>query len=67
MYQTGDRLEMLPDVQASLKALIARKIWGMTAYYLIINSANDPVYDRAVQLLEDPAAYDRLLAPAADR
>ncbi len=67
VYQTGDRLEMLPDVQASLKALIARKIWGMTAYYLIINSANDPVYDRAVQLLEDPAAYDRLLAPAADR
>ena len=65
VYQTGDTLDQLPDAQTSLKALIARKIWGTPAYFRILNTSDDAVYDLAIALLDDPAAYDRLLAPPA--
>lgn len=65
VYRTGDRLDTLPAARTSLKALIARKIWGTTTYYQILNEADDRVYRRAVELLNNPTAYGQLLLPPA--
>lgn len=53
--------ETLPDIELHLKALIARKLWDSNEYFRITNSAGDREFDKALELLQNPAAYARLL------
>ena len=51
----------LPDIRMHLKALIARKLWDSNEYFRITNSADDREFAKAVEILQHPAEYDRLL------
>ena len=54
----------LPDIRMHLKALIARKLWDSNEYFRITNSADDREFAKAVEILQHPAEYDRLLGNA---
>lgn len=43
----------LPQLRLQLKALVARDLWDMSEYYAIMNGQN-PVVQKAVQLLSNP-------------
>ncbi len=45
-------------MQIHLKGLIARGLYGESAYFYISNSVN-PIYQKAVELLNKPGYYDR--------
>lgn len=51
-YNEEEYKKSLPVINLQLKALIARDIWDMSEYYKIINQ-NDPVVQKALQLLEN--------------
>lgn len=42
----------LPFLNAQIKALVARDIWDMSAYYRIINDTND-IYERGLMIIAD--------------
>ncbi len=44
-----------------IRALIARDLWNSTAYFRIINEESS-VFKRAVEILEDPAKYQKVLS-----
>ena len=46
----AERQQTLPYLRLQLKALIARDLWDMDAYFSIINEAND-ILNRALELL----------------
>ena len=51
-YNEEEYKKSLPVINLQLKALIARDIWDMSEYYKIIHQ-NDPVVQKALQLLEN--------------
>lgn len=42
----------LPFLKAQIKALVARDIWDMSAYYRIINTTND-IYEKGLSIIAD--------------
>jgi carboxyl-terminal processing protease len=46
-------------IETQIKALIARNLWDMNAFYEIMSSI-DPEYNRAVELLKDDQAFKKL-------
>lgn len=49
-YDEEGCARMLPYITVQMKALVARGIWGMNAYYRIINQL-EPIYVRALEFL----------------
>ena len=49
-----------PIIKEQLKALIARDIFDMTAYYRVMNQFNDS-YSKALEIINDPQKYNTLL------
>lgn len=39
------------DIQIQIKALIAQRLWGMTAYFQVVNGNKDSIVDKAMQLM----------------
>lgn len=50
-----------PLIAMQLKALIARDLWSMNEYYRIMDNDNESL-KRALQILETPGEYDRILS-----
>ncbi|HAC22107.1 MAG TPA: peptidase S41, partial [Porphyromonadaceae bacterium] len=50
----------LPLIKLQIKALIARDLYDMGAYYEIINEVND-AYLKALQLIKDDKEYNAIL------
>ena len=44
-----------------IRALIARDLWNSTAYFRIINE-KAPVFRKALGILKDPEAYQKVLS-----
>ncbi len=51
-------------IALQLKALIARDLFDMTAYFMVMNPT-DPVFIKAMEIINDDEAYRRLLSPPA--
>lgn len=51
-YREEEYTKMLPYVTIQLKALIARGLWGMEAYYLIVNRLST-IYCRALEYIAE--------------
>lgn len=49
-----------PLMKLQIKALIARDLWDMNSYYRIIDAENESL-QRAMEILNTPGAYDRIL------
>lgn len=49
-----------PLIKLQLKALIARDLWEMNEYYQIMDAENESLI-KAVQILETPGAYEKIL------
>ena len=49
-----------PLIKEQLKALIARDLFDMTAYYRVMNQFNDS-YSKALEIINDPQKYNTLL------
>jgi carboxyl-terminal processing protease len=47
-------------IKLQLKALVARDLWDINAYYQIIDNDNE-VLKKAVELLQTPDAYEQIL------
>lgn len=47
-------------IALQLKALIARDIWSMNEYYRIMDAENESL-QKAIQLLQTPGAYEKIL------
>lgn len=50
----------LPLIKLQIKALVARDLWDMNAYYEIIDVDNEAL-QKAVQILQTPGAYENIL------
>lgn len=50
-----------PALRVYIKALIGRDLFEQSTYHLVANSIN-PVYQAALQLIDNPAEYNRLLS-----
>ena len=53
------------EILLILKALIASNIWHSNEYYRIINE-NDPVIDKAREIISDAKTYNSILARRSD-
>ncbi len=53
----------LSDTEYLLRALVARKLWGTTEYYRIVNSSDDPEFEAALRIITAPEEYERLIGP----
>lgn len=51
-------------ISTILKALIGRDLFETPTYYKIVNPVLNPVYTRGLEIINDPAAYNRYLSPA---
>jgi len=49
-----------PLIKLQLKAMIARDLWEMNEYYQIMDAENESLI-KAVQILETPGAYEKIL------
>lgn len=49
-----------PLIKLQIKALIARDLWDMNSYYKIIDAENESLR-RAIELLNTPGAYEKIL------
>jgi carboxyl-terminal processing protease len=49
-----------PLIKMQLKALIARDLWEMNEYYQIMDADNESL-TKAVEILQTPGAYDKIL------
>jgi len=47
-------------VKLQLKALIARDLWDVNAYYQIMDVENSSL-QKAIEILETPGAYEKIL------
>ncbi len=56
----------LSDTDYLLRALVARKLWGTTEYYRIINSSDDPEFVEALRIITTPDEYERLIGPSKE-
>lgn len=52
-----------PLIRAIVKALVARDLFENGSYYRVINPLFNPIYIRALELINDPARYDNILNP----
>lgn len=52
-----------PLIRAIVKALVARDLFENGSYYRVINPIFNPIYIRALELINDPARYDNILNP----
>ena len=69
LVETGEALKVaydeeayktsLPMLKLQLKALVARDLWGMNEYFMVINNVNDSL-NKALALLSD-SRFDSLL------
>ncbi len=59
-FNEQEYLRSEKEIVRSLKALVANNIWNTTEYF-IINNEDDRVIKRALEVINDPAAYRRLL------
>ena len=50
-----------PALEVYIKALIGRDLFEQSTYHLVANSIN-PVYQAALELIDNPAEYSRLLS-----
>ena len=49
-----------PLIKLQLKALIARDLWEMNEYYQIMDADNETL-SKAIEILQTPGAYDKIL------
>ena len=49
-----------PLIKLQLKALVARDLWEMNEYYQIMDADNETL-QKAVEILQTPGAYDKIL------
>ena len=49
-----------PEIKSVMKALIARDIWDMNEYFMVINE-NDQAISKALEVLNDSQLYETLL------
>lgn len=56
-------LESLPNLKASLKGLIARKLWDTNEYFIIMNGSGDKEFGKALEVMDNWDEYSRLLEP----
>lgn len=49
-----------PEIKSVMKALVARDLWDMNEYFMVVNE-DDEAINRALEVLNDPNRYDRLL------
>lgn len=54
-----DITESIPRLQTWVKALIARNMWKVGAYYEIVNEMN-PIYQEALRTIKDKKLYKKL-------
>ena len=59
-YNEEEFQKSLPLIKAQLKALIARDLFDMSAYFKIMNQYNDS-YQKALELIGMQEAYEQLL------
>jgi carboxyl-terminal processing protease len=55
-----------PLIKLQIKALIARDLWDMNSYYKIIDAENESL-QRALEILNTPGAYEKILSSPAAR
>lgn len=55
----------LSTAQTQFKALVARNLWGVSQYFQIINTLNDP-YVRGLSILHD-GTYEQILSPGGQQ
>ena len=49
-----------PEIKSVMKALVARDLWDMNEYFMVVNGNDDGIL-RALDVLNDPLLYDKLL------
>jgi len=49
-----------PEIKIVMKALVARDLWDMNEYFMVINGDDQSIM-RALEVLNDPSMYGRLL------
>jgi carboxyl-terminal processing protease len=54
-----------PLIKKQVKALLARDIYGMDYYYMVINQ-DENVIGEALKVLEEPSGYEQLLVEQVD-
>lgn len=54
-----------PLIRKQVKALLARDLYGVDYYYRIMNQ-DEPTLEKALEVLEEPAEYEQLLAERLD-
>ncbi len=45
------------QIKIQVKALLAQKLWGFNEYFIIMNSENDEVFAKALEVLKDWSQY----------
>lgn len=55
----------LGAIEAMIKGLIGRDLWDMNTYFEIVNPVLSPGYRQSLDIINDPASYNRLLQPGA--
>ena len=48
------------ELKTVMKALVARDLWDMNEYFMVANE-DDEALRKALEVLDDPLLYDRLL------
>ena len=59
-HTTEEYLAVKDHLKIHLKALIARDLWDGAEYYKIVNQKNE-ILDKALELLDNPKEYDKIL------
>jgi carboxyl-terminal processing protease len=49
-----------PIIKLQIKALVARDLWDMNEYYRVIDAENESL-QKAVEILQTPGAYEKIL------
>ena len=50
-------------IEAIVKGIIGRDIFDQATYFKVVNPVLNPIYTRALGIINDPEEYDRLLHP----
>lgn len=50
-------------IEAIVKGIIGRDIFDQATYFKVVNPVLNPIYTRALSIINDPEEYDRLLHP----
>lgn len=60
-YDPATSASSLADIRLHIKALVAQKLWDTNEYYMIINTADDETFRKALEIARDKTAYLKLL------